>query len=89
MLREENVQLMKETGDAVWLKASAESLWQRVRYSKDRPLLHKPDPFGTLRQILSDRGSLYENACHLSVLTDGKIGEDVASEILKMLRSRT
>ena len=88
VLRGENVQLMKKTGDVVWLKASAESLWQRVQYSKDRPLLNKPDPFGTLRQILNDRVRLYENACHSFVLTDGKIGEDVASEIKEMLRQR-
>lgn len=89
VLREENVRRMKMTGKVVLLKASAESLWQRVRYSKDRPLLNKPDPFGSLRQILSDRESLYENACHFFVPTDGKIAEDVASEIREMLRTRS
>ena len=89
VLREDNARRMKKTGKVVLLKASAESLWQRVRYSKDRPLLNKPDPFGALRQILSDRGIFYENACHFSVLTDGKIAEDVAREIQEMLRSRT
>lgn len=88
VLREENVRCMKKTGQVVLLKASAESLWQRVRYSKDRPLLNKPDPFGTLQRILTDRESFYENACHFSVLTDGKIADDVASEIQEMLRSR-
>jgi len=89
VLREENVRRMKKTGKVVLLKTSAEFLWQRVRYSKDRPLLNKPDPLGALRQILSDRESLYENACHYSVVTDGKIAEDVASEIQEMLRLRT
>jgi shikimate kinase len=89
VLREENVRRMQETGTVVRLDASAESLWQRVRYSKDRPLLDKPDPLGTLRQILSDRGAFYEKASHFSVQTDGKIAENVANEILKMLRSGT
>jgi shikimate kinase len=90
VLREENVRRMKKTGKVVLLKASPESLWQRVRYSKDRPLLNKPDPFGTLRQILSDREAFYENACHFSTLTDGKIAEDVAGEIREvLLRSGT
>ncbi len=88
ILREENVRRMKKTGKVVLLKASAESLWQRVRYSKDRPLLNKPDPFGALQQILKDREVLYENACHFSVATDGKIAEDVASEIREMLKVR-
>jgi shikimate kinase len=89
VLREANVRRMKETGKVVLLDASGESLWQRVRYSKDRPLLNKPDPLGALRQILNDRGALYEKACHFAVLTDGKIAEDVATEILKTLRPRT
>jgi shikimate kinase len=88
VLREENVQRMRETGTVVLLQASAESLWQRVRYSKDRPLLNKPDPFGALQQILRDREIFYEKACHFSVLTDGKIADDVASEIQEMLRSK-
>ncbi len=88
VLREENVRRMKKTGKVVLLKASAESLWRRVQYSKDRPLLNKPDPFGTLQQILNDRASSYENACHFSILTDGEIAEDVASEIQEMLRTR-
>ena len=89
VLREENVRRMKKTGKVVLLKASAESLWQRVRYSKDRPLLNRPDPFGALKQILSDREGFYEKACHFSVLTDGEIADDVAREIQEMLRSRT
>jgi len=89
VLREKNVQCMKKTGMIVLLKASAESLWQRVRYAKDRPLLNKPDPFGTLRQILNDRESFYENACHFSVLTDGKIADDIAREVQGILRLRT
>ncbi|MFH0985455.1 MAG: shikimate kinase [Candidatus Omnitrophota bacterium] len=88
VLRPENVQQMKKTGKIVLLKASAECLWQRVRYSKDRPLLNKPDPFGTLRQILNDREFFYEKASDLSVLTDGKSAETVAKEIRDMLRSK-
>jgi shikimate kinase len=89
VLREANVRRMKETGTVVLLGASVESLWQRVRYSKDRPLLNKPDPLGALRKILSDRGTFYSKACHFSVMTDGKKAEEVANEILEMLRTRT
>jgi shikimate kinase len=88
VLRDENVRCMKETGTVVLLKASAESLWQRVRYAKDRPLLNKPDPFGALKQILIDRESFYDNACDFSVSTDGKIAEDIATEVQEALRSR-
>lgn len=87
ILRPENVKRMKETGTVVLLEASAKTLWQRLQYSKGRPLLNKPDPFGALTQILSDRELLYEKACHISVPTDGKTAEDVAREIQKVVKS--
>jgi len=88
VLREENIQRMKATGKIILLTASAETLWQRLRYSKDRPLLNKPDPFGVLQQILSDRETIYQNACDVAVPTDGKLAEDVAQHILKLLGAK-
>lgn len=88
ILREENIRCMRETGKIILLKASAETLWQRLRYSKDRPLLNKPDPFGALKQILDDREAIYQNACDISVSTDGRIVEDVARDIVKLLRAK-
>lgn len=88
ILRDKNVQCMRETGKIILLKASAETLWQRLRYSKDRPLLNKPDPLAALRQILSDRELFYEKACHFVVTTDGKLVGEVAREIYNTLRSK-
>lgn len=86
ILRDENVRRMKKTGKVFLLKTSAKTLWQRLQYATNRPLLHKPDPFGALQQILADRESLYEQACHFSVVTDGKLADDVAREIQEILR---
>ncbi len=87
ILRPGNVRRMKETGTVVLLAASAKTLWQRLQYSKGRPLLNKPDPFGTLTQILNDRELLYNKACHVAVPTDGRSAEDVAREIEKVVKS--
>ena len=86
VLRKENVQCMRETGKVILLKTSAKTLWQRVQYTTDRPLLNKPDPFGTLQQILADRESFYDTACHFAVATDGKLADDVAHEIREILK---
>ena len=89
VLREENVKRMKETGKVVLLKASAKTLWQRLRFSTDRPLLNKPDPLGAIEQILADRETFYEKACDFAVETDGKLAEDVALEIQENLKAKT
>lgn len=87
ILRSENVRLMKETGTVIFLDASVKTLWQRLQYSKGRPLLNKPDPFGTLTQIYNDREPLYKEACHVAVATDGKTAEEVAEDIQKVIKS--
>ena len=40
VLREENVSFMKENGRIVLLSATPETIYERVRYSKDRPILN-------------------------------------------------
>ena len=88
VLREENIRRMKETGRVILLKTSAKTLWQRLQYSMNRPLLKRPDPLGELEQILADREVFYEKAADLTVLTDGKLADDVAADIQKSLEAK-
>ncbi|MFZ5801816.1 MAG: shikimate kinase [Candidatus Omnitrophota bacterium] len=85
ILREANVHLMKKTGIVIYLETSLETLWQRVRLAKDRPLLKKPNPKAELEKILLSRKKLYESACSLKILTDGRSGAEVARELYGML----
>lgn len=47
---------------SVWLKASPDTLWQRVKNKTTRPLLKTADPYGTLLQLLSEREPIYARA---------------------------
>lgn len=47
---------------AVWLDATLEILWQRVRHRTTRPLLRTPDPRGTLARLLAERAPAYAEA---------------------------
>lgn len=58
-LAEHNRKLMHDEGVSVWLRADLELLWERVRHKATRPLLHTPDPKGTLSALYDARVQIY------------------------------
>ena len=68
--RPENHPLLREAGYVIWLKASPETIYARVRRNRKRPLLQTPDPLGTIRELLAARTDLYATCAELSIATD-------------------
>ena len=87
VLRTANVNLMKATGKIIFLDASVETLWERVKDKKDRPLLRGGKPQEKLLEIYAYRRPLYEGSCQLKVGTDGKTAGAVADEIAELLKA--
>ncbi len=83
VLEPENVERMIATGRVIYLAASFEALWQRVRDKKDRPLLSVSDPKAVFFRLFQERSPLYDAACHEKVATDGLSPEAVAKQIFK------
>lgn len=54
--------LIRQHGVSVWLRASIEVLWPRVKRKATRPLLKTPDPRGTLERLIAERAPVYELA---------------------------
>jgi shikimate kinase len=78
---------MRKGGAIVYLKASPKTIYERVRYSKTRPLLQVENPFERIKELLSARAHLYELA-DATVATDGRTPGDIADEIMSLLASR-
>jgi shikimate kinase len=84
----QNRALIAENGVAVWLDADLETLWERVRHKDTRPLLHTPDPKGTLMRLLETRKPVYVHAgLRLRVGADASI-EETTQNLLGLLASR-
>lgn len=66
-----NREILAQAGFVVWLKASPETIYERVRRNRSRPLLKTTDPQQTIANLLSERHPLYEACQDLSVTTDG------------------
>lgn len=84
VLREENVALMKDMGTIVLLTAEPETIYERVKDSKERPVLNGNMNLGYIEELMEKRRPRYEKAAELTVSTDGRGAEDICREILKI-----
>lgn len=50
---------IRERAVSVWLRASVDVLWPRVRRKANRPLLKTADPKGTLARLVAEREPVY------------------------------
>ena len=87
-LSEENRRLISEKGASVWLDASCDVLWQRVRHRDSRPLLRTENPRATLQSLFDQRRQFYEKA-DLAVPSDGHASiEQMVDRVLEALAAR-
>ena len=87
VLREENVKMMKESGHILFLTATPESVYQRVRHSTKRPLLNGNMNVEYIAGLMEKRRTIYEAAADYCIHTDGKTLEMVAKEVKDLLQS--
>jgi len=87
-LRERNREVISARGVSVWLSASLDLLWARVRHKDTRPLLRTADPHATLRRLCREREPFYALA-DLRVEADPAYSiEDMAGRVLDALDAR-
>lgn len=80
-LREENRRLLKQIGTVIYLKASPEETYQRLKNDTNRPLLKAPDRQERIRKMIAERMPIYMEAADFVISVDGRTPEDIAAEI--------
>ena len=82
VLRQNNVDRMRESGVVVWLVAPASVLAARLEGANvHRPLLADSDPELALAAILEERQEAYSSAAHFEVATTDRDVAAVAKEV--------
>ena len=81
-IREENRALLKELGTVVYLRARAETIYERLKHDKTRPLLQGDDPQLKIRTLMEKRAAIYENAADIIIDVDDKDFDAVLNEIV-------
>jgi len=69
VLREANRQALRERSTVIFLRATPEELFRRLRHDTQRPLLQVADPLRRLRQLFAEREPLYQATAHFVIET--------------------
>ena len=86
ILNEKNRQYLHERGTVVYLRAGINSILQRTRYDKNRPLLRTMDPRKKLEELAQQREPLYQEIAHLVIDTGRPNVQFLTQSILTQLQ---
>ena len=81
VLKDENVELMKQNGKIVLLTAKPETVYKRVKNSKDRPILNGNMNVEFISELMTKRDSRYHEVADIIIATDDKSPDEICSEI--------
>lgn len=85
VLRESNRVLLRARARVVYLRATPDELFRRLRHDTQRPLLQVPDPRARLREIYEERDPLYRSTAHFVVDTGRPSVAAVVNMVLMQL----
>ena len=64
VLREQNRDVLRQSGQVFYLHASPQEVFRRLRHDRNRPLLQVADPMKRLQDLFALRDPLYRAAAH-------------------------
>jgi shikimate kinase len=81
VLDEVSRQHLRSRGFVVYLKASVDILYERLKKSRNRPLMETDDKRKVIEELMEMREPLYLAVADIIITTDGRSAQDVAREI--------
>ncbi len=88
ILDDSNRQLMSRRGQVVYLKASMDILWSRLKNCQNRPLLQTSNPRARIAGLMKEREPLYDAQADLIVEVTSETANRTARKIAQLIRSR-
>ncbi len=85
VVRPQNTDYMKKSGKVVFLSATPETIYERVKNSTDRPILNGHMNVEYIAELMEKRRALYEAAADIKIDTDGKNRSAICKEIMDRL----
>lgn len=83
ILRDENIQIMKESGIVICLEASPNTILERLENDHSRPLLENKKTLKEIEAIMDARREQYKKATDIVVDTDERSIDSIAKEIIE------
>lgn len=85
-IKEKNREIIKKLGKVIYLQASPDTIYQRVKHDTSRPLLQCENPKGKIEALLAERNPIYESVADIIIHVDGKEMKDVVQEIVEAVQ---
>ena len=85
-IREVNREIIKNLGKVIYLQASPDTIYQRVKHDTSRPLLQCENPKEKIEALLAERNPIYESVADIIIHVDGKEMKDVVQEIVEAVQ---
>lgn len=86
VLLEENRQVLTQRGTVVYLQADIDTLVERTRRDRNRPLLQTEDPRAKIEELLRQREPIYRQIADVVVDTGLRAPSSVARDIVARLK---
>jgi shikimate kinase len=87
ILRPVNRERLAQGGTVLYLHAPPNTLWERTRRSKHRPLLQAADPLARMRELYELRDALYREVADMVVESDRDQVSRLAHRLERELRT--
>lgn len=82
-----NRSVLRDRGCVIYLQADIDTLYERTRRDRNRPLLQTENPRAKLEEIMTTRAPLYLETAHIVVTTDQRGASHLARDIAAQLRN--
>lgn len=80
-VREENRRLLKQLGTVIYLKVRPETVYERIKGDKTRPLLQCDNPLVRIQEMLKIREPLYEDCADIIIEADERKQQEISGQI--------
>ena len=87
ILSKTNRKLLSKSSVVIYLNATIKELVKRLANDKNRPLIQNVDKEKKLKELIEQRGKLYESIADYIIQTKEKRASDIANEIILNLRT--
>lgn len=81
-LRDKNVNLLRLMGQVIYLRASKDTIIDRLSGDTTRPLLKGDNHEEKVEKLLAERSPIYERSADIIINTDNKTIDEIVREIL-------
>lgn len=87
VLLEENRKILKDRGIVAYLQADIETLVERTRRDRNRPLLQTENPRGKIEDLLRQREPIYREIADIIINTGQRAPSSVARDVAVRLKA--